>query len=135
MKTTYSFSRRGPDYVAEELVATLAERTSFEFKALFLLVHARLRARNAASGGEDMLRLRAYEKLQSLVMAGVVTKTGKEYRGDLDGLARFAAAAAEASEKLSIAKSMRPASLPILAPKLTAKQQGRRKTAKPPLAL
>lgn len=130
MKTTYSFSRRGPDYVAEELVAVLSEQASFEFKPLFLLVHAKLRARNAASGGEDMLRLRAYEKLQSLVLAGVVTKTGKEYHGVADGLARFAAAAAEANAKLGVARPARPSGLPILAPKLTAKQQGRRKAAK-----
>ncbi len=54
---------------------------SYEFKALFLVVHASLRARNAASGGEEMLRLRAYDKLQTLVQHGQVKKTGKNYRG------------------------------------------------------
>jgi hypothetical protein len=33
------------------------------------------------SGGEEMLRLRAYEKLQNLVTRGLVEKDGKEYRG------------------------------------------------------
>lgn len=33
------------------------------------------------SGGEEMLRLRAYEKLQNLVTRGLVEKTGKKYRG------------------------------------------------------
>ena len=33
------------------------------------------------SGGEEMLRLRAYEKLQNLVTRGLVEKIGKEYRG------------------------------------------------------
>jgi hypothetical protein len=134
MKNHSSFSRRGPDYVSEELVATLSEKASFEFKALFLLVHAKLRARKAASGGEDMLRLRTYEKLQSLVLAGVVTKTGKEYRGDATGLARLAAATSAADEKMNTARAARaarPASLPVLTPKLTATQQGRRKAAKP----
>src|SRR5207249_10044840 len=80
-----AFSRRVPDLVTEELVAVLSRRSSFEFKQLFDIVHENLRARNAASGGEEMLRLRAYEKLQSLVARGMVkktiTKTGKEYRG------------------------------------------------------
>jgi hypothetical protein len=75
------FSRRGPDMITEELVAVLLKNNPFEFKALFEVLYANLRARNAASGGEEMLRLRAYEKLQSLVGAGVVRKTGKSYQG------------------------------------------------------
>ena len=83
-------SRRGPDVVTEELVAVLSGSAWFEFKPLFELVYVNLRARKSASGGEEMLRLRAYEKLQSLVSRGMVTKTitkkGKQYRG-LAGLA------------------------------------------------
>src|SRR5438034_283378 len=44
-------------------------------------VRSHLRARNAASGGEEMLRLRAYEKLQNLVARGAVKKNGKKYKG------------------------------------------------------
>ena len=73
-----SFSRRGPDNVTEELVAVLSGPKSYEFKALFLVVHDALRARNAASGGEEMLRLRAYEKLQNLVSRGMVKKEVKK---------------------------------------------------------
>lgn len=80
-KTYGGFSRRGPDTVTEELVAVLSRKASYEFKALFEIVHSNLRERNAASGGEEMLRLRAYEKLQNLVGGGVVKKTGKKYRG------------------------------------------------------
>ena len=76
-----AFSRRVPDLVTEELVAVLSRRSSFEFKQLFDIVHENLRARNAASGGEEMLRLRAYEKLQNLVARGAVKKTGKKYKG------------------------------------------------------
>ena len=76
-----SFSRRTPDNVTEELVVALSSSKSYEFKALFTVIHEALRARNAASGGEEMLRLRAYEKLQKLVMRGQVTKTGKKYKG------------------------------------------------------
>jgi hypothetical protein len=76
-----AFSRRVPDLVTEELVAVLSRRSSFEFKQLFDIVHENLRARNAASGGEEMLRLRAYEKLQNLVARGAVKKDGKKYKG------------------------------------------------------
>ena len=82
MKNNYSgFSRRGPDIVTEELAVVLSTKASYEFKALFDVVHCNLKERNAASGGEEMLRLRAYEKLQNLVGQGVVKKTGKKYQG------------------------------------------------------
>src|SRR5213080_644431 len=87
-----AFSRRVPDLVTEELVAVLSRRSSFEFKQLFEIVHENLRQRNAASGGEEMLRLRAYEKLQNLVARGVVKKSGKTYKGDSSALAAMAAA-------------------------------------------
>jgi len=80
------FSRRGPDIITEELVAVLLENNAFEFKALFEVIHTQLRARNAASGGEEMLRLRAYEKLQTLVGSGAVKKSGKQYKANLKSL-------------------------------------------------
>jgi len=89
MKSTSSFSRRMPDRVAEELATVLSGKASFEFKALFTVVHANLKARNAASGGEEMLRLRTYEKLQNFVGRGVVKKIGKEYRGVPGPLAAY----------------------------------------------
>lgn len=123
MKTNYGFSRRGPDLVAEELATVLSAKTAFEFKALFLIVHANLRARNSASGGEEMLRLRAYEKLQNLVGAGIVKKVGKKYRGVGPGIAKFFEAAAEMKVKLaagrpaqgSVAAPAAPAALAALA--------------------
>ena len=81
-----SFSRRGPDNITEELVAALSGSKSYEFKALFSVIHAALRARNAASGGEEMLRLRTYDKLQNLVRQGQVKKTGKKYKGVTNAL-------------------------------------------------
>ena len=68
------------------LVAALSGSKSYEFKALFSVVHAALRARNAASGGEEMLRLRTYDKLQNLVRQGQVKKTGKKYKGVANAL-------------------------------------------------
>jgi hypothetical protein len=75
------FTRRTPDIMTEELCAILSRKASFEFKPLYDLLYATLHARNAASGGDEMLRLRAYEKLQNLVHDGMVTKTAKKYRG------------------------------------------------------
>ena len=52
---------------------------------MFEILLANLRQRNAASGGEEMLRLRAYEKLQGLVNQGAVDRTvngvTKKYKG------------------------------------------------------
>src|SRR5258706_12401168 len=80
-----SFTRRAPDNITEELIAVLSSRASFEFKPLFEIILLNLRERNAASGGEEMLRLRAYEKLQGLVSQGAVnrtvTGTPKKYKG------------------------------------------------------
>ena len=87
MSQTYShnFSRKGPDVLSEELASVMIGKSAFEFKALFTTVYTNLRARKAAGGGEEMLRLRVYEKLQAFVSKGMVTKTTtagvKEYLG------------------------------------------------------
>jgi hypothetical protein len=74
-----------PDNITEELVAVLSSKASFEFKPLFDVILLNLRERNLASGGEEMLRLRVYEKLQSLVGRGAVNRTvtgiTKKYKG------------------------------------------------------
>lgn len=76
------FSRRVPDHVTDEIVHVLGEEEGYlGFNDLFELVFERLKERNAVSGGEEMLRLRAYEKLQNLVTRGMIDKQGKEYKG------------------------------------------------------
>jgi hypothetical protein len=84
-KRAISFTRRAPDCITEELVAVLSSKASFEFKPLFEIMLFNLRERNAASGGEEMLRLRVYEKLQGLVNKGAVKRTvigiTKKYKG------------------------------------------------------
>ena len=84
-RSAFSFTRRAPDCITEELIALLSSKASFEFKPLFETMFLNLRERNAASGGEEMLRLRAYEKLQGLVSQGAVnrtvTGTTKKYKG------------------------------------------------------
>ena len=86
----------------------LSKKTSYEFKALFLIVHANLSARNAANGGEEMLRLRTYEKLQNLVQGGIVKKTDKKYRGVASALATFFATAAELNAKFASGARFQP---------------------------
>ena len=75
------FSRRVPDHVTDELVNVLTDGKVYEFNVLFGLVYENLKLKNAVSGGEEMLRLRAYEKLQNLVARGAVKKNGKKYKG------------------------------------------------------
>src|SRR5215468_1871655 len=91
-----AFSRRLPDFVTEELVFALSRKRSYEFKQLFDVVHGNLRRRKAANGGEDLLRLRAYEKLQYLVFSGAVKKSGKTYTGNSAALTAMAANASHA---------------------------------------
>jgi hypothetical protein len=79
------FSRRVPDHVTDELVNVLSSGETYEFNELFGLVYDNLKLKNAVSGGEEMLRLRSYEKLQNLVGRGMCAKAGKTYRG-LEGL-------------------------------------------------
>ena len=87
-----TFSRQGPDILTEELAVILSGKTSYEFKPLFSLVYANLRARNLANGGEDMLRLRVYEKLQSLVQKGMVERALSNGVKEYVGLASLASA-------------------------------------------
>ena len=68
------FSRRVPDHVTDELVNVLSDGKTYEFNVLFGLVYENLKLKNAVSGGEEMLRLRSYEKLQNLVGRGLVEK-------------------------------------------------------------
>ena len=86
------FSRRIPDHVTDELVGVLNENdTALEFNNLFELVYENLKEKNAVSGGEEMLRLRAYEKLQNLVTRCLVEKKGKSYKG-LEGIEQASSA-------------------------------------------
>jgi hypothetical protein len=67
--------------VSDALAEELSNKGAWEFKTLFDLVHANLRSKDYGRGGDEMLRLRAHEKLQNFLFAGIVTKSGKEYKG------------------------------------------------------
>ena len=74
----------------DELTDALRSESWFEFNPLFLQVYHKLRERKAAGGGQELLRLRMYEKLQNLVQRGIVEKSGKTYRGIASALAALA---------------------------------------------
>ena len=86
-----AFNRRSVDHVTDEIVIALAGGSAIEVKPLFLKVFNGLKDRNAASGGEEMLRLRCYEKLLKLAKSGLVEKVDKTYRG-LEGLEQASSA-------------------------------------------
>ena len=71
--------RRRKDYAAEELVAALLSTPTFTFGEVFQTVNENLKARKVSSVGEDMLRLRVYERLQTFVSQGLVKKVGQQY--------------------------------------------------------
>lgn len=109
------FSRRLPDHVTDELVTVLSKETEFfGFNDLFLIVYENLKKKNAVSGGEEMLRLRAYEKLQNLVNRGLVQKEGRTYKG-LPGIEAASSAAiaaqAEAAAKAAATEAEEKAAL------------------------
>jgi hypothetical protein len=101
------FSRRVPDHVTDELVNVLSKPETYEFNTLFGLVYDNLKLKNAVSGGEEMLRLRSYEKLQNLVSRGLCAKVGKTYRG-LEGLRAAHNAAIAARSAAVVARTTLP---------------------------
>jgi len=113
MKKAHTFKRRGPDILTLELASVLSAGRWFEFKALFSVVQSNLRARNTAVCDEEMLRLRAYEKLQNLVQQGSVEKSGKNYRTNAAALAALKEhiAAEHCSDLLDAVRDASPATL------------------------
>lgn len=75
--------RKMQDGVTDEIVSVLVEfeqeREVWPFNELFEIVFVRLKEKNTASGGEEMLKLRVYEKLQILGSLGAVKKQGRDY--------------------------------------------------------
>lgn len=67
-----------PDYVTDTICEILSDKP-IEFNALFEKLWEESLSNNRVSGGEEMMRLRAYEKLQNLVSKGHATKIGKTY--------------------------------------------------------
>lgn len=74
-------TRRLPDHITNELVDVLLNPGVFTFNEVFMILYKSLKEKKSVSGGEEMLRLRTYEKLQNLVSKGFVKKDGKKYNG------------------------------------------------------
>jgi len=109
MNKNLSFSLRGPDRISEELATVLSKKGSWEFKSLFDIVHANLRSKDFARGGEEMMRLRAHEKLQNFLHTGVVTKKGREYTGVPKALVNFFKTTAELKARVEVVRQNRAA--------------------------
>lgn len=73
------FSRRVPCQLTDELILALSCGETYTFNDLFTLVFGVLKKRGAATGGEEALRLRAYEKLQIMVEKGLLQRNMKNY--------------------------------------------------------
>ena len=70
-------SRKTPDLVTDELILILHEAGMLEFNDIFQRTVVVMKAKHMSLGGEEILRLRIYEKLQNLVSAGGLK--GREY--------------------------------------------------------
>jgi hypothetical protein len=108
--------------VSEELATVLSKKGAWEFKELFEMVHTNLRSKDMARGGDEMLRLRAHEKLQNFLFAGIVVKKGKAYSGVPKALEAFFKTAAEFNERFATGTHCHPPSkgkAPVAAPAVT----------------
>lgn len=84
-------SRRVSDQIREEIIDALLGSGMLEFNEIFVCVVDSLKKKGLATGGEEILKLRIYEKLQTLVSLGALQKKGKEYTelpklGEVKGL-------------------------------------------------
>ena len=139
MQRKSAFSRRLPDFITEEIVKFLIKKNvPVEFKQLFDTVYTRLREKHSVSGGEEMLRLRVYEKLHTLSEMNMVKKVGKKYRA-LAAMSKALPSRKRASapksvtkpeKKASTAKPAKPAAKKA-APKAAAKKPAPKKKAAP----
>jgi len=140
MQRKSAFSRRLPDFITEEIVKFLIKKNvPVEFKQLFDTVYTRLREKHSVSGGEEMLRLRVYEKLHTLSEMNMVKKVGKKYRA----LAAIAKAlppkkrtsapkpVAKPAKKAPAAKPAKPVAKKTAAPKVATKKPAPKKKAAP----
>ncbi|MEG0024886.1 MAG: hypothetical protein RR250_07330 [Akkermansia sp.] len=90
--------KRAPDHIREEIIDVLLGSDMLEFNTIFMRVVESLKKKSLSTGGEEILRLRIYEKLQALVALGALKKKGKEYtelpklsevKGITDDIRRF----------------------------------------------
>ena len=89
MQSNYTHHRK--DHASDELVVALLAKPTYVFNELYQVVEASLHAQKRSRVGEEMLRLRVYEKLQALVSRGLVRKTDKKYSAVRTALQAYAA--------------------------------------------
>lgn len=61
------------------MLVVLSESDIILFNDIFEKVLVSMKQKGISTGGEEILRLRIYEKLQTLVSQGALQKCGKEY--------------------------------------------------------
>ena len=93
----------------EELAAVLSKNASWEFESFFDIGYAGLRVKGSANGREELLRLRAHEKLQAFLHTGIVTKNGKEYTGVPKALVNYFKTTAELKVRMDEVRQSRSA--------------------------
>ena len=71
---------RSPDAIRSEMLVVLSCADTILFNDIFEGVLAAMKSKGISTGGEEILRLRIYEKLQTLVSQGALQKKGKEYK-------------------------------------------------------
>lgn len=72
-------SRKSPDLVTDELIDIMQNAGVLEFNEIFLQMLSTMKEKKMPMSGEEILRLRIYDKLQNLVSAGGLMKKGKVY--------------------------------------------------------
>lgn len=72
-------SRKSPDLVTDELIDIMQKVGVLEFNEIFLQALSAMKEKKMPMSGEEILRLRIYDKLQNLVSAGGLMKKGKVY--------------------------------------------------------
>jgi hypothetical protein len=77
---------RSRDQVIPELIRVLSTHTWLAFDELYAGVAESIHRRRPFRCGQEMLRIRVYEKLHQLVLNGFAERQGKTYRGILNEL-------------------------------------------------
>jgi hypothetical protein len=129
----FKFPIRGPDYVAEEIATVLSTKATMEFKDIFDIVFANLRSKELSRSGEEMLRLRCYEKLQGLVSSGFVTRDAKKYKGVPKMLKEFFKMAADHNARVAAGVAFQPGVKPKVSGVVMLKSDSKAVIAKTPI--
>jgi hypothetical protein len=89
-RNPHGATRKPQDQIRAEMLQVLSLAEIILFNDIYEQVFSNMKSKGLATGGEEILRLRIYEKLQTLVSQGALHKKGKQYEV-LPKLHQFAA--------------------------------------------